>query len=285
MWKEERVNKRTTKGTPVFSICCKKGSVKLPKTPPTPSYLWQLYTDPRKGPGFQKCSRMYNNMFAFTSMGGTVDHSINNGGGPYVYRLNGQNHHVFGSLIPNDGDTPKICQLYIYDTENEISNRMQWVDLKDGNKFDAEIVSGLLKMLDECNELVKEFRIARDRFKDSPFVDLKIVLKVCCSQSGRENNIGTSNEVAAIMVGDVEDPCANRDIIISSKTHGLERITNIHPKLMALQYPLLFPRGEDGFHEKIKYVQREDSKIKKRQKCTMMDFYSYKFQVRHCEGN
>lgn len=100
MWKEERVNKQVKYGTPLFSICCRKGLLKLPKTPPTPSYLWQLYTDTETGPAFRKCSRMYNSMFAFTSIGGSVDHSINNGGGPYIYRLNGQNHHVFGALIP-----------------------------------------------------------------------------------------------------------------------------------------------------------------------------------------
>lgn len=70
MWKEERVNKKITRGTPVFSIYYRKGQVKLPKAPLTPSYLWQLYTDPRKGSQFKKISRMYNSMFSFTSTGG-----------------------------------------------------------------------------------------------------------------------------------------------------------------------------------------------------------------------
>lgn len=102
-------------------------------------------------------------------------------------------------------------------------------------------------MLDETNELVKEFPVARDHFKDSPFVDLKIVLKVCYSQSGRENRLPDYNEVFAIMVGDMEDPCASRDIIVKSKTRGLERVTNTHPKLMSFQYPLLFHMGKMVF--------------------------------------
>lgn len=53
---------------------------------------------------------------------------------------------------------------------------------------------------------------------------------------------------------------------------------------MALQYPILFPNGEDGFHSNIKYVSTTGNKGKKRQNCTMKDFYSYKFQVRHNEG-
>lgn len=60
---------------------------------------------------------MYYSMFSFTSTRGTIDHSVNNEGGPYIYRLNDQNHHVFGALILNDGEDHELCQLYIYDTE------------------------------------------------------------------------------------------------------------------------------------------------------------------------
>lgn len=79
-------------------------------------------------------------MFSFTSSGGNVDHSINSGRGPYIYRLNGQNHHLFGSLIPDDGSTPKFCQLYIYDTGNEVNNRLRWVNVADQENVDSEIV-------------------------------------------------------------------------------------------------------------------------------------------------
>lgn len=124
MWKEERCNKSIVKGTPLFSLCCAKGQIQLPKEPNTPSYIWRLHNDKEKGKRFKDGVRLYNSIFAFTSTGGKVDHSINSGGSPYVYRLNGQNHHLFGSLISDDGDNPKFCQLYIYDTQNEMSNRL-----------------------------------------------------------------------------------------------------------------------------------------------------------------
>lgn len=284
MWKEERANKAVTKKPADFSICCKKGQIKFPKSPKTPSYLWQLYNDPKKGNHFKKLIRIYNSLFAFTSTGGKVDMSINNGRGPYVYRLNGQNHHVFGSLIPEDGNSPKFCQLYIYDTENELTNRMHWVELNGGCQVDEEIVSDLMKMLDENNELVKRFRIARDRFKNSGIVDLEIILKVCRSQSGRENNIGSSDEVAGIMVGEKEETEESRDIIIQAKGGSFQRVTNVHPKLMVLQYPLLFPTGEDGYHKNIPYAETEANRGKTRHLCSMKDFYTYKLHVRHNEG-
>lgn len=90
---------------------------------------------------------MYKAMFTFTSSGGIQDHSVNKGGGPYIYRLNGQNHHIFGSLIPDDGDIPKFCQLYIYDTRNEVNNSLRWVNVTDQEFVNATVVEGLFNML------------------------------------------------------------------------------------------------------------------------------------------
>ncbi|XP_076904247.1 uncharacterized protein LOC143559608 [Bidens hawaiensis] len=56
-------------------------------------------------------------------MGGKIDHSINRGNAPYTFRLSGENYHCLGSLLPLEGCKPQFSQLYIYDTENEVSNR------------------------------------------------------------------------------------------------------------------------------------------------------------------
>lgn len=284
MWKEERVNKNVTRGVPIFSMCCGKGQIQLPKTLPTPPYLLNLYNDKQKGPVFMSLIRVYNSMFSFTSTGGHVDYSINRGGSPYIYRLNGQNHHVFGQFLPEDGEAPRFCQLYIYDTTNEVSNRMRWRNVSDDDKVEREVVEGLMNMLDETNELVQEFRQTRDRFEAGDVVDLKITLKVSRSESGRENHITPSDEVAGIMVGDTQSTKGHRDIIIESKQDGLTRISDIHPKLMALQYPILFPHGEDGYHDDIDFVHAKKNTSRKRQKVSMKEYYSYKLQVRPDEG-
>lgn len=70
-------------------------------------------------------------MFAFTSMGGKIQREINVGGAPPIFVMNGENYHQIGSLMPLPGDNPKFAQLYIYDTENEIQNRMSVVRLVD----------------------------------------------------------------------------------------------------------------------------------------------------------
>ncbi|KAK1354728.1 hypothetical protein POM88_047984 [Heracleum sosnowskyi] len=76
MWKEERVNKSVTRGTPLFPICCAKGNIQLPKEPPTPSYLWRLHNDKEKGKRFQDGIRLYNSIFAFTSTGVRTNEGI-----------------------------------------------------------------------------------------------------------------------------------------------------------------------------------------------------------------
>lgn len=120
-------------------------------------------------------------MFSFTLSGGNVDHSINAGQGSYIYRLNGQNHHVFG---------------YMYDTGNEVNNRFRWVNAVDQQNVDAKVVQGLINILDETNELCRRFRMACDFFENNDLVDLKVELKVCQVQSGRENHIAASDDVA-----------------------------------------------------------------------------------------
>ena len=63
-------------------------------------------------------------MFSFTSLGEKIDYSINNGRGPFVFRMSGENYHRIGDIVPEPGQAPKIFQLYIIDTLNEIKNRL-----------------------------------------------------------------------------------------------------------------------------------------------------------------
>lgn len=237
----------------MFSICYGKGEIKVPKVKQTPKFLLDLHQHREKGPKFKRAIRSYNAMVNFSSIGGKIDNTINRSRGPKIFCMSGINDRKMGSLLPNDGETPKFCQLYIYDTENKVENRMKKINVHNSSNIEPEILEGLIKMLEENNHLVKTFRMARDLFKNDNVVDMKIVMKVSRSTSGRENHITPSDEIAVLMIGDDDPNCEDRDIIVSSKTDGLKRITALHPLMMALQYPVLFPHGEDGFHKKLKY--------------------------------
>ncbi|XP_074323024.1 uncharacterized protein LOC141659973 [Apium graveolens] len=167
---------------------------------------------------------------------------------------------------------------------NEVENRLHWVTGEDRDVVDAAVVQGLITMLDDTNELVGEFRKQRDRYEGDEIVDLEITLKVIRSESGRETHFSSTDEVAGIMVGDTEETCGERDIVVDDKIKGLVRVSYVHPKLMALQYLILFPWGEDGYHTKIRSQKSVDSSSKVRGFLSLKDYYSYSFQVRQRDG-
>nr|XP_023920302.1 uncharacterized protein LOC112031817 isoform X2 [Quercus suber]XP_023920309.1 uncharacterized protein LOC112031817 isoform X2 [Quercus suber]XP_023920315.1 uncharacterized protein LOC112031817 isoform X2 [Quercus suber]XP_023920320.1 uncharacterized protein LOC112031817 isoform X2 [Quercus suber] len=225
-------------------------------------------------------------MFAITSMGGKVDRTVNDGNGPYVFRLNGQNHHLIGSLLPVEGSEPKFAQLYIFDTENEVQHRIRSISSDEENDgIDPEIVNSLIHMLDENNALVKVFRMARDRYTECNTADIRLRLINCRTNRSSQYNLPTASEVAGLIVNDFDPNNGYRDIIVEDRDHGLRCISEIHPAFMAMQYPLLFPYGEDGFSLGIPKRLRGSMEESKNSTVTMREYYAFRIQQRLSEGN
>ncbi|CAH9106984.1 unnamed protein product, partial [Cuscuta europaea] len=198
--------------------------------------------------------------------------------------MHGQNYHLMGSLLPVDSSKPKFSQLYIYDTENEIPNRLRALEKSESsNELDPEIVHGLKDMMDQHNELAKCFRSARDRFQEAPQTEFKLRLLCNRERDGRTYNLPTASEVAVLIVGDLDSMSSHRDIILEHKDCTLQRINELHPSYLALQYPILFPYGEDGYRLEIKYRQVEGRDAIKRKDVTMREFFAYRLQQRDVE--
>ncbi|KAL7145491.1 hypothetical protein ABFS83_07G088000 [Erythranthe nasuta] len=175
-------------------------------------------------------------MFSFTSLGGKVQTSINNGSGPYTFLLHGQNYHLLGSLLPEEGTRPKFAQLYIFDTENEIQNRIDAV------------------------------RLVKSRNTD-----------------GMTYNLPYASEIAGLIVGDFDTQEGVRDIVVETRSNKLQRISELHPLYLPLQYPLLFPYGEDGYRDDISLRESSFADNRKRRKVSMREFFAYLIQKRHGE--
>ena len=143
LWYEERNVKSRRPSQPKFSLCCSEELIYLPLLKHAPPVLEELLN--YDGPSFvhfHDNRRRYNAMFAMTSMGGKVDRTVNDGNGAYVFRLNGQNHHLIGSLLPVEGSKPKFAQLYIFDTENEVQHRIRSISSdKENDGIDPEIIT------------------------------------------------------------------------------------------------------------------------------------------------
>jgi hypothetical protein len=95
-------------------------------------------------------------------MGAHIDRSVNDGRGPPLFKIHGQVYHRMGSLLPSDDGPPKFIQLYIYDTANEVHNRLECLSSDDGThgSLKPSVVAVLIKMLDKNNPFAKKLRTA-----------------------------------------------------------------------------------------------------------------------------
>nr|XP_011462186.1 PREDICTED: uncharacterized protein LOC101300808 [Fragaria vesca subsp. vesca] len=234
-WKGEALanNIRTNNTVPIYTGCCQKGEIQILSSDSTPPFLQQLL-DPNNGRRsilFRENIRVYNSMFAFTSMGAKIDYDLNRRSGPYVFKICGQIHHLMGSALPVEGERPKYAQLYIYDTNNEVSNRMDAIDPCHTNKkTKPDIVGGLIQMFDEINELAKEYRNVRDKFEDESLSLFNMTILGGQPTDNRQYELPTNDEIAGLIVGDIGEFNSNRDIIIESNDRYLKRVSKFHPK-------------------------------------------------------
>ncbi|XP_004289561.1 PREDICTED: uncharacterized protein LOC101297391 [Fragaria vesca subsp. vesca] len=214
-------------------------------------------------------------------MGADIDKEINkDGSGPYIFKICGQVHHLMGSVLPSDGKPPKYAQLYVYDTHNEISNRINAISPGKKQKIDHDIVSGLIQMFDEINELTKIFRNVRDKFEDNSLPTFNMTMLSRQPFDSKQYEEPTNEEIAGLIVGDIGEFNSNKDIIVQSNDGSLKRISRIHPKYMSLQYPILFPYGEDGYKIGL-YLQRNSgNEDDNRKRMSMRNYITYQVHDR-----
>ncbi|KAM3233061.1 hypothetical protein P3L10_018420 [Capsicum annuum] len=180
-------------------------------------------------------------------MGEKVDTSVNQIKGPRTFRLSEQNYHKIESLLLIERSFSRFAQLYIYDTENEVNNRIHAISRDESSKkIHFEIISDVKKMLDENNMLAKSFRMARDRFQKNRNSNLCFRLIGKRDSDGRRYNLPSVLEVAALVVGDFEPTKSERDIVIETQFGQLQRINELNTSYLDLQYPQLLPYSEDG---------------------------------------
>ncbi|CAN1795966.1 ATP-dependent DNA helicase PIF1 [Linum perenne] len=201
---------------------------------------------------FHEHIREYNGVFCFTSLGGKVDKNLNRGDAPYIYSIGGQIFHRIGSLLPPEGNVPLFAQLYMVDSANEVEHRMNsFTTDANSNPLRPQIVKDLKDMFDEHNVLAKIFRSARDRVNLGNVQSVKIKLMARRTSDGREYDLPTVDEQAGLIVDETGEDTFQPDIVVQYLTNAMERVKYTHSSLMALQYPILFPYGEDEWHGNI----------------------------------
>ncbi|GJU54587.1 putative DNA helicase [Tanacetum coccineum] len=149
----------------------------------------------------------------------------------------------------------------------------------------CSLVQDLITILDMHNPLVQSFRMAKDRFVQSSIQPVTLHLIGTRLRTGRQYNLPTASKVVALIPGD-GNPTESRNVIVEERSNeenrnGVKRIFELHQSFMALQYPLLFPYGEDGFHL---HIPLNVPPTTKRKYLSLREYYCFHLQIRVNEG-
>uniref|UniRef100_A0A8D9E7B6 OTU domain-containing protein n=1 Tax=Cacopsylla melanoneura TaxID=428564 RepID=A0A8D9E7B6_9HEMI len=257
-------------------LCCCGGKVRLPPPRLLPEPLFSLLTNNHpESEHFLINLRKYNSCFQMTSFGAK---EIREGNFMPTFKVQGQVYHRIGSLLPPPELQPAFLQIYfVGDDEKETDIRCQ--------NFPATkpyLVRQLQTMLHQYNPYIREFKIA---LESTPIdVQFKVVIqankKPADGHRGRFN-APVTNEVAVVIVGQEFD---RRDIILHSRDASLKRVSETHRSYDALQYPLMFCFGEDGYA--IDIPQRHpDTQAALNKTVSAASFYAYLIMERQNTEN
>ena len=138
-------------------------------------------------------------------------------------------------------------------------------------------------MINECNPHVLLFKTALEQ--EIPR-NHKIFIRADKTPAGkhpRRFNAPSVSKVACLIVEGTEVDF--RDIVLTQRDDRLRRVCETHRLYDSLQYPLLFPRKEDGYYLKVWQiipVTREENLMKH---ISPLQYYSYSAIIRNDEFN
>ncbi|KAJ9552743.1 hypothetical protein OSB04_016788 [Centaurea solstitialis] len=205
------------------NFCCLNGRIVL-STNELPALMRDLLTSTSKeAESFRTFIKTYNNHFAFTSLGVKADTNLNKRNkGIYTFRVQGQIYHFINNLS-RQGNDAKNLQLYFHDTDNEVENRFL-----DSPRLSRNLIAKCVGYLQE-----------------NPYSHYS-------GQDQRVFNTPEVSQVAAIWVeGEENGEHGWRNIEIKLQSDCSRSVEYYYGCYDPLQYPLMFPFGELGWHQKI----------------------------------
>lgn len=157
-------------------------------------------------------------------------------------QVHGQIYHRLGSLLPDLDEMHKFLQIYFVDNSSEQAERRNAIF----NATKLDLIDRIQTMLHTHNDLIKLFKSSLDHM---PTDNHAIVIKADKRPTGsheRQFNAPTADEISIVVIG---ENMSSRDIILQRRTGNVpQRINETHRSYDGLQYPLMFCRGEDGYH-------------------------------------
>jgi len=246
---------------------------------------------------FIRNARTYNNSLALASMNCNFDRELLQGH-PYCFKIHGQVYHLTGTLHPPAHRVPNFNQIYIFDTERARQERNRQAE---EYRLNNTILFQLHQLLERINPYVRSFKMMHEVEREernraaarniSPR-NIYMHIRADTDLDLRRYNEARSNEVAAVFTTqDGQPPSVLKyDIVIHARAgadlgselgammeNGLLKIQRMNPNCEPMTYPLLFPNGERGYTNSIPH---HILRGRGRDTVTVMEYYSYKFQLR-----
>ncbi|XP_012841137.1 PREDICTED: uncharacterized protein LOC105961450 [Erythranthe guttata] len=235
------------------TFCCGNGKVRVAPIE-MPDEMYDLFvSESEEAVTFRKNIRALNCIFSFTLLGVKLDKDLASAKhGVYTFRAQGMVYHDLPGLTPNEAG-PTNFQLYFVETEKEIENRLK---ILDNSELSEPIINKVMKIM-EVNPYARLFRTLKD-YPSMDNVQLHISKDVRLDQ--RVYNSPTADQVAAIWV-EGNDPHipAERDIVVHARSGHKHRIKHYYGCYDPMQYPLLFPKGDTGWHQNIPKIGAQTS--------------------------
>ncbi|GFW22104.1 helitron_like_N domain-containing protein [Trichonephila clavipes] len=129
-----------------------------------------------------------------------------------TFKVQDQVYHRIGSIFPCPAEEPNFLQIYFIDSNTEQAEQR------------CKIVQ---------------------QVKQDLVLKLQDMLQLPAGEHSRRFNEPTASVVAVIMA---RDQHGKRDIVLETRNSSIQKIADTHKSYDALQYPLMFWQGEDGYY-------------------------------------
>ena len=255
------------------SLCCCKGKVNGISDYNLPEDLEWLYTsDDPMAVHFRENSRTYNNGMAMSSITATKGwrSRTHNNKMESMLTSGGQLFRRVGSMLPVQGEQPKCVQTYFYGgdeaTKWRILNTRRNMNRSEKRQY-TTVFNKLNDILTGANNTyIKSFLGVKEyvetHLKDKIW-DVKLSIHANETPSSLKHkgrlNAPSVNEIAILLPSDdVITKNHKRYVTVNYRQKGdrdeLQFIPDYHRSYDPLQYPLIFPRGQDGWHCDLKHT-------------------------------
>ena len=263
-WAEE--NKGSVNAPHFGRLCCNKGLIILQAFPVLPDALAALYdsnndTNPDKN-YFLSNIRMFNSNFAMASLQLSYDRSHIHG--PAALKIHGQLYRRGGPMLADENATPMCLQTYFFDPSQQDIIRNERVH---GEKTSVAITRKRMRLFKTLrlmlhaagNPYLRDFCTIDEYIKHNNLNPKELQFEIHSDikpseervHAGRYHLPGALHEMALLRPkAEIQD--GNRKIVCWVRNPhpdqpALQFYNDTHRSYDPLAYPLLFPRGNDGW--------------------------------------